>query len=185
MAARRNAPATRARILDAAEQVLVREGPGGLSIDAVVAGAQVSKGGFFHHFESREALLDAVMERLTAHLGEALAAAVAAGPPAPGAAQRAQVALAFELPEAERRRSQALVLALVEAARHSPGLATRSARALRRSVAEAAAEGLDEGDALVVQLALDGYWLGEALGTLGLGGRQRAALRRSLERLTR
>jgi AcrR family transcriptional regulator len=182
---KRNALATRTRILDATEKVLLRDGLGRLSIDAVLAEAELSKGGFFHHFPSREALLAAVLERLSGQVAASIASALATGKPGRGSAQRAQIAFAFELPPRERQRNQALVLALLEAAQHSRAVAARAGRVTQEAVAAAVEDGLDEGDALLLQLALDGYWLGEAVGTLTLGARQRAALEAALVRLTR
>lgn len=52
-----------ARILDAAFEALVEEGPG-FPIASVVARADVSKGLVFHHFATREGLLDAMAARI-------------------------------------------------------------------------------------------------------------------------
>lgn len=46
----------RTRLLEAARDVIRRQGFAGTSIDDVCAEAQVSKGAFFHHFASKEAL---------------------------------------------------------------------------------------------------------------------------------
>ncbi|OXM52312.1 TetR/AcrR family transcriptional regulator [Amycolatopsis alba] len=52
------------RILDSYEEILVEQGPGGVTLDAVAAHAGVSKGGLLYHFGSKEALVDGLLERL-------------------------------------------------------------------------------------------------------------------------
>jgi AcrR family transcriptional regulator len=172
-------------ILDAAERILLRERLLGLSIDAVVKEAAVSKGGFFYHFATKEALLSAVLERLVAQVGAQLEALAADDCEPTGRQLRAHVKLTLELERAERRRLQALVLALMAAALESPAVAAQARAANRQALAQAASEGVDLGRALVVQLALDGYWLGESVGTTRLEASQKAAFRDALLALLR
>ena len=47
---------TRARIVTAARQMFNTHGFDGVSIDAIMAHAGLSRGGFYHHFNSKEAL---------------------------------------------------------------------------------------------------------------------------------
>jgi AcrR family transcriptional regulator len=47
----------REEILDATEAVIGREGVAGLTLDAVAAECDVSKGGLLHHFPSKDALV--------------------------------------------------------------------------------------------------------------------------------
>ena len=56
----------RERILDAASQLIMQDGFSATSVDAVLASAGASKGAFFHHFPSKEALGCAVVERYAA-----------------------------------------------------------------------------------------------------------------------
>ncbi len=57
-------PATRDRILDAFEDLLIDDGEKAATIDAVAAKAGVSKGGLLYHFASKEALVGGQLERL-------------------------------------------------------------------------------------------------------------------------
>ena len=50
-------PGVRARVLDAAVDLFARQGYDGTSVAQVIARAGVAKGGFYHHFASKEALL--------------------------------------------------------------------------------------------------------------------------------
>lgn len=65
-----NAPApvsSRDRLLDSAEDLVSAQGATSLTLDAVAKAAGVSKGGLLYHFPTKEALLQAMVDR---HLGE-------------------------------------------------------------------------------------------------------------------
>ncbi|WP_104116061.1 TetR/AcrR family transcriptional regulator [Arthrobacter sp. B1805] len=55
---------SRERILDSFEDALIRDGERAATMEAVAAAADVSKGGLLYHFPSKEALVDALAERL-------------------------------------------------------------------------------------------------------------------------
>jgi AcrR family transcriptional regulator len=59
---------TRETILDAAETVVVDSGAHALTLDDVHKRAGISKGGLLHHFRSKEALIDAMIERYIARV---------------------------------------------------------------------------------------------------------------------
>ena len=59
----RNGTATRNKILDQAEAMILDQGYAATSIDKLVAQAGVSKGSFFHHFETKAALAYTLVER--------------------------------------------------------------------------------------------------------------------------
>jgi TetR/AcrR family transcriptional repressor of nem operon len=62
----RDGTATRTRILDAAEQLALEQGFAATSVDEVIAASATTKGGFFHHFASKQALAGALVERYVA-----------------------------------------------------------------------------------------------------------------------
>ena len=74
----------RDKVLDAFEELLVGEGARAATLEAVAARANVSKGGLLYHFPSKDALVDGVLERLSA-LAAADTAAMAADPRGPSA----------------------------------------------------------------------------------------------------
>lgn len=61
-------------ILEAAGSVLRRGGARALTIDAVAAQAELSKGGVLHHYASKDALILALVERKLQHLRAGIAA---------------------------------------------------------------------------------------------------------------
>ena len=68
----RDGTASRERILDAAQRLVLERGFAATSVDAVIAAAQASKGGFFHHFRSKNELGLALLERYAAADGRLL-----------------------------------------------------------------------------------------------------------------
>lgn len=59
----RNGRDTRTAIMDAAEGLILEVGFSAASVDRIVERAHVTKGGFFHHFDSKAALARALVER--------------------------------------------------------------------------------------------------------------------------
>lgn len=58
------APPLRDAIVDAAEQLLITKGYERMTIADILTRLDVSKGGFYHHFDSKESLLEAIIERM-------------------------------------------------------------------------------------------------------------------------
>lgn len=67
--------ATRVRVLDAAVAVIRRQGLAATSVDELCAAAGVTKGAFFHHFASKEALAVAAAKYWSETTGALFAAA--------------------------------------------------------------------------------------------------------------
>lgn len=76
---RRTPEEARRVILDAAEEIMTRVGPGGLRLQEVARAAGVSHPAILHYFESREGLIRALNLRTIEELGEAVRAQMAAG----------------------------------------------------------------------------------------------------------
>lgn len=56
--------------MDAAERLFIENGVAATSIDGIVAAAGVSKGTFYHYFESKEHMLGALQERFIGSMAE-------------------------------------------------------------------------------------------------------------------
>ncbi|MEJ7635086.1 TetR family transcriptional regulator [Aeromicrobium sp.] len=59
----RDGAATRDRLLDSAERLVLAKGFSATSVDQILEDASSSKGAFFHHFASKQALAHALVER--------------------------------------------------------------------------------------------------------------------------
>src|SRR5262245_33280825 len=62
----RDGTATRERILDSAQTLVLDQGFSATSVDEVIAAAGTTKGGFFHHFPTKQALALALVRRFAA-----------------------------------------------------------------------------------------------------------------------
>ncbi len=59
----RDGTATRERLLDSAERLVLAKGFSATSVDQILGESGSSKGAFFHHFASKQALAQALVER--------------------------------------------------------------------------------------------------------------------------
>jgi TetR/AcrR family transcriptional regulator, transcriptional repressor for nem operon len=69
---------TQTRILEAAQQLMLREGFHSVSVDRIIAAAGVSKGTFFYHFPTKDALPSALLRLFIQRQGEQIQASFAA-----------------------------------------------------------------------------------------------------------
>jgi AcrR family transcriptional regulator len=69
---RKEAAVRRNEILDAARRMIYTKGYEAMTIQDLQDALRISKGGFFHHFESKQALLDALVERMLDQAEQAL-----------------------------------------------------------------------------------------------------------------
>jgi AcrR family transcriptional regulator len=162
-------PSRRAELLDAAIEVIRRDGAQALTLDAVAARSGTSKGGVLYHFASKRALVDGLIARwldeFDAKLdGESFAAAYVracdlkrAGPGVT-ASEFGVLAALIEEPRA------------LEAVRERHG----------DWMARMLAGGLSRDDAWLVRLAADGLWYADLLGIAAPEGEDRRGL---MERL--
>ena len=65
--------ATRDRLLEAGREAFGSRGYDAAAIAEILDGAGVAKGALYHHFDSKAALFDAVLDRLVQELAEAAA----------------------------------------------------------------------------------------------------------------
>ncbi|TDC82158.1 TetR/AcrR family transcriptional regulator [Actinomadura sp. 7K507] len=65
-------PERRSELLDLAMEEFVRHGFGGASLNRIIRSCGMSKSSFYHYFESKEALFDAVVNALVDELNDAV-----------------------------------------------------------------------------------------------------------------
>ncbi len=78
---------TRQLLLDTAYRIFAERGYGQVSVDAIIAEAALSKGAFYHHFYSKEALFNALIEIRMRDCSEQMAGAVGSAPSLRGAVE--------------------------------------------------------------------------------------------------
>ena len=76
--------ATRDRLVAIATELFAKQGYEGTSIELVLEKAAVSRGALYHHFATKEALFEAVLERVEAEIAHAVAKAAQSAPDAVG-----------------------------------------------------------------------------------------------------
>lgn len=67
---------TKRSLLDAAATLFTSNGYAGTSLDAIVADAEVTKGALYHHFSGKQALFEAVFERIETDAAQRIAKAL-------------------------------------------------------------------------------------------------------------
>lgn len=151
-------------ILDGAEDVVLRDGVTGLTLEAVAAKAGISKGGLLYHYPSKERLIGAMVERIVRQWREDFQGAIESVPPGPGRVPRGCLQMCFEdsgdWDECVRRGSVVLLAALTA----NPVLVQpmRDCYAdIHRRVRE---DGLKPGYAECVLAAVDGLWFSRIFG---------------------
>ncbi|TXD80322.1 TetR family transcriptional regulator [Mitsuaria sp. TWR114] len=77
---KQEAQETRARLLDAAEQLFHERGVSRTSLQDIAQAAGVTRGAVYWHFEDKVQLFNAMMERATMPLEEDFEASVSPGP---------------------------------------------------------------------------------------------------------
>jgi AcrR family transcriptional regulator len=172
----------RDRLLSATIELLVEEGIGAVTLNAVAARAGVSKGGLQHHFSSKQELLEAISNLvLDRFKGQVSAAAQADGEPH-GRNTRAYLhASADGLVERGERELWRAAMMLVMA---RPDFRTPYQEWETESLQQDVAHSGDATRLLLCRLAADGLWLADLLGHRTIDPAQRAALLQQLDHMT-
>lgn len=173
----------RDRLLNAAEQVVAKEGVTGLTLDAVAKHAGVSKGGLLYHFPTKSALIVAVVERLACQCGaDQDRAAAGTAEATPGAFTRAYVAARSE--HEPDPQEMPIHTALLAAAGTDPQYLEPFRRRHVEWQKRLEQDGIDPVIATIVRLAMDGMCLGSLLGMPVPQGELRRAVIDRLVKMT-
>jgi len=165
-------------MLQAAEAVVLEEGAGNLTLDAVARRAGVSKGGVIYNFRSKDALLEAMVERLIDHSITAHQIAIDKLPDTPGRALRAYVQNSLRTPDENDRVSGAL-LAIIA---NSPQLLAHIGAYFHKRFLQVSAD-IPLERAALIHMATEGLWMMELMQTSPLTKVQRTRLAKELLRL--
>jgi AcrR family transcriptional regulator len=160
-----------------------------LTLEAVAREAKLSKGGLLYHFATKEALIQAMLDRLIQHCEHEIEAHQQ-GDIEPGHWTRAYVRRASEprlsYPgEAGFPHSKELGAGLIVAATSNPRLLEPLRKRFQAWQQASESDGIDAARATIVRLAVDGLWLAELLGIWSPAGKLRAQVLNELIRLTK
>jgi AcrR family transcriptional regulator len=139
---------TRDRLLDAAATVVHRDGAQALTLDAVAAEAEVSKGGLLYHFKSKRDLVEGMVDRWLSEFQREIDEA------------DAEFVRGYVKASAPEGNELGMLAALVA----DPSLLVTVRRQYGIWQDRVEREGRDPVDATVARLAADGLWLAELLG---------------------
>ncbi len=147
-------------ILDAAEAVVLRDGMGRLTLEAVAKRAGLSKAGLLHHIASKDAMITAMVERQISQWQQefqrVFEGQCEAGVKCPAVSSMMGTCMAGteKWTESERARNRVLVAALVHDERQVEPM-RKVHRQMERMLAK---DGLEPGVADTIHLAIHGLW---------------------------
>jgi AcrR family transcriptional regulator len=173
-------PSCRDLILDAAEAVVIESGPGRLTLDAAAECAGVSKGGLLYHFPSKEALVEAMLERLVERSHKRRDAILERVGDSPVARLKADIHALLVREEAENRVSAALLAVIA----NEPKLMATVKELQRQRFDEHAPNTPGFDRRVLLLLAADGLFFLELLQASPFSPDQRQALLDELLALT-
>ncbi len=184
----RRAPArdrgTKARILDAAEEVVLRDGVARLTLDAAAAEAGLSKGGILYHFPTRDALVAGMVAKIIEEFDRDIEHRLE-DDSEPGCFTRAYIGATMEPSAPRPDREDRLGAALIAAAAAQPDLLVPLQEAAVRWQARLEQDGLDPTLATVLRLACDGLWMCDLFGLAPPTASRRTMLGEALDQLAR
>jgi AcrR family transcriptional regulator len=174
---------TKGRIIDAAEEVVLRDGVARLTLDAAAAEAGLSKGGVLYHFPTRDALVAGMVEKIIREFDEDIDRRLD-GDSGPGSFTRAYIRATMTPSSPAPEREDRLGAAVIAAAAAQPALLVPLQQAADRWQRRLEEDGIDPTMATVVRLACDGLWLCDLFGLAPPTAARRAGVGIELERLT-
>jgi len=172
---RRRAPDdTRAEIIEKALEVAAELGASGFTLDAVAARTRVSKGALLHHFSSKIALLEGMVDHLGRMHTDMILAEAARDPEPYGRNARAYLRATVNEPVTPQDVSIGRVI--MAACAIDPALAQRWNGWIDKVKVDDPSDPVGADDALMLRLIADGLWMSDLFGTHQVSPEQRTAL---------
>jgi len=172
---RRRAPDdTRAEIIEKALEVAAELGASGFTLDAVAARTSVSKGALLHHFPSKIALLEGMVDHLGRMHTDTILAEAARDPEPYGRNARAYLRATVNEPVTPQDVSIGRVI--MAACAIDPALAQRWNGWIDKVKVDDPSDPVGADDALMLRLIADGLWMSDLFGTHAVSPQQRRAL---------
>jgi AcrR family transcriptional regulator len=171
----------REKLVLTAARLIVEQGVGALTLDAVAAAAGVSKGGLLHHFPTKDALIQGMLTHLSDQFVRRQDVLLEREPSGtPGRWLRAYIDISFS----DFEEADLLDQAIMHLVTIDPDLRAQLTEEFAYLDTCTRADGLPYSAATLVRLACDGFWLGGIHGMPTMTGEDRAALRAQLIAMT-
>ncbi len=178
-----NGSSTKSRIIEAAEDVVLRHGVTHLTLDAAAAQAGLSKGGVLYHFPTRDSLVagmvDKIIEEFDRDVDRLLVHDQAAG-----CFTRAYIRATLAPSSLRPDREDRVGAALIAAAAAEPALLVPLQQAAGRWQQRIELDGIDPVVATVIRLAVDGLWMCDLFGMAPPSASRRSELGELLAQMT-
>lgn len=171
---RRTPQDTRSQIIDMAIEIAAEQGPMAVTLDGVVTRLSLSKGALLHHFPSKSALLEGVIDRLAETMVAMVLDEARRDPNPYGRNARAYLRVTVHEPVTERNVS--IGRATLAACALEPSLIGRWRAAMRTLSQDDPEDMAGKDDALMLRLIADGLWMSDLFGTHEVSPVQRKAL---------
>ena len=173
---------TREKLVQAAAQLVISKGITRVTLEQVALEAGVSKGGLLHHFPTKQALLNGLIEQVGQVFKARLEKYMALETPLqPGRLARAYIRASFEYETDELQLTNAIAKVVSE----FPELLQELQTDFAQLDQEMQQDGLPAARALVIRLACDGLWFSELIGVASLQEPLRTQMLEELLEMTR
>lgn len=151
---------TRGDVLVAAAEIIARQGPTAFTLDAVARAAGITKGGVLHHFPSKEALIEGLVESVMDEFMNRLTRELDAEPAGTkGRWLRAYLRTVLAADYSNKNLIPALAAALAA----DQGILNRIRESYAQSQEAAETDGINPVQATIMRLAIDGIVFSRAL----------------------
>ena len=155
---------TRDRLLHAASAVVRDDGAGALTLDAVAEAAGVSKGGLLYHFPTKDALHEALLDRLLDGTDRDVAALADAEAEGGARSEEGRFTRAFVRSSFDPGDAAAFGPAFIAAVAARPDLIDAARARYAEWQRRVEADGIDPARATAARLAADGLFFADLLG---------------------
>lgn len=155
---KKNPYQVRLALLEGAASIAMEHGLAAVSVQAVSFAAGVTKGGFFHHFPSKQALLEGMVAWLLEAIDSHIEAAIALDPEPHGCFTRAYVGSVFQAKFSEDRWATLWISTLTDPQLSMKWAEWFQARLERHRATDTGA------DLEAVRLTVGGIWLAGTAG---------------------
>lgn len=176
---------TRTRLLDAAEEIVARDGVLALTFDRVAEQAGVAKGTVLYHFDCKEALTAAMIERFVERFDTAWADAISADADPHGRAIRAYINATHRGEPFTGIHFDHVNGAITAALANSPERLQPVQDQGQRHQKAIEKDAMDPVLATIIRMAVDGLWFAESFNLMRYDPALRAAVIGRLTEWTR